>query len=221
VHHVLAFAGGFSDLLALKGGLGGYFAAFVPGMEQVNYPEGTGKLLKKGSFLLFQMHYTTNGRETRDRTEVGLYFARQQPSRELKTIAAYDTKFVIPPNAMDHEVRAESAPFPKDSYIYEVGPHMHYRGSRMKFEVVLPGGAVEPLASVPAYQFDWQTVYRLSQPRLLPKGSKVRVTGGFDNSAYTPRLMPDGNFSFNQTVKFGQQSWEEMLIVYLNFAEAQ
>lgn len=221
VHHVLAFAGSFAELAALKGGLGGYFAAYVPGMEQTTYPAGTGKLLKPGSWFLIQLHYTTNGRETTDQTEIGIYFAKEKPSMELKTMAAYSTSFVIPPNTQDHEAVAVSTAFAKASYIYEVGPHMHYRGSRMRFEALLPNGTVRLLANVPAYQFDWQTVYRLAEPVLVPAGTKVRVVGGFDNSRYNPRLYPEGDYSFNAQVRFGEQSWEEMLIGYVNFAEAK
>lgn len=220
VHHALVFAGSTSELLALSGGLGGYFAAYVPGMDQTENPEGTGKSLKAGSWLVFQMHYTTSGVETKDRTEIGLYFAKQAPKRELKTTAAYNTGFVIPARAGDHTVQAATKPFAKAAYLYEVSPHMHYRGSRMRFEVVLPDGKVEPLTNVPAYQFDWQTLYRLSEPKWIPAGAYVRVIGGFNNSATNARLLPTGLWGYDQEIRFGEQSWEEMLIGYINYADA-
>ena len=220
VHHALVFSGSTSELLALSGGLGGYFAAYVPGMDQTEYPEGTGKVLKPGAWLVFQMHYTTSGVEARDRTEVGLYFAKQPPKRELKTTAASDTEFVIPAGAGDHGVRAVTKPFAKAAYIYEVSPHMHYRGTRMRFEVVLPNGTVEPLTNVPAYQFDWQTLYRLSEPKWIPAGAHIRVTGGFNNSPTNTRLLPTGLWGYDQAIRFGEQSWEEMLIGYINYADA-
>lgn len=221
VHHALAFAGGFNELQALSGGLGGYFAAYVPGMDQTFYPAGTGKLLKAGAWFLFQMHYTTSGVEAKDRSEVGLYFSKEPPQRELKTMAAYNTKFQIPAYAQDHEVVAVTKPFAKAVFIYEMSPHMHYRGARMRFEALLPDGSVQVLANIPAYQFDWQTLYRLDEPVLVPAGTRVRVVGGFDNSQTNPRLLPDGLWGYNQPVIFGEQSWEEMLVGYLNFTEAQ
>jgi hypothetical protein len=220
VHHALVFAGSTSELLALSGGLGGYFAAYVPGVDQTEYPEATGKLLKAGSWLVFQMHYTTSGVETTDRTEMGFYFAKQAPARELKTTAAYDTRFVIPAGARDYDVQAATKPFAKAAYIYELSPHMHYRGSRMRFEAVLPNGTVQVLANVPAYQFDWQTLYRLSEPKLIPAGSYIRVVGGFNNSETNSRLLPTGLWGYDQPIRFGEQSWEEMLIGYINYTDA-
>lgn len=90
----------------------------------------------------------------------------------------------------------------------------------MRFEVVRPDGSVASLASIPAYQFDWQTVYRLAEPLRVPAGSRVRIVGGFDNSPYNPRLLPEGGYSFNASVRFGEQSWEEMLIGYVNYSDA-
>jgi hypothetical protein len=220
VHHVLVFAGDLSQLAELQGGLGGYFSAYVPGMEAATYPEGTGKLLKAGAILYFQMHYTPNGTATTDRTQLGLYFAKTKPARELKTSAAYQFPFQspIPPNNPDFEMRAQTAPLAKPAYIYEFSPHMHYRGARMRFEIVQPGNpeTVETIGNVPAYQFDWQTVYRFSEPRLLPAGSFVRVVGAFDNSIWNPR-NPDPN----KSVDFGLQSSDEMFIGYLNYSEVE
>lgn len=214
VHHGLVFAASsLQDLIDIAGGLNGYFAAYVPGLDPVEFPGSTGKLLKAKSTFVFQMHYTVNGTETTDRSQLGLYFSRQIPTQELKTKAGYSTQFVISPNSRTNRVVATTT-FPKPTWLYEVGPHMHYRGQDMQFEAQFPNGKREVLVSVPAYRFDWQTLYRLASPRLLPAGTIVRVSGGFDNTQWNPK-NPDPN----ATVKFGQQSWEEMFIGYLNVAE--
>jgi hypothetical protein len=213
VHHCLVFtARTVADFLQVQGGLGGFFAGYVPGADPVEFPTGTGKLLRAGSYLVFQMHYTPNGRATSDRTEIGLYFASQPPQRELLTTAAYDTAFEIPPGARDHEVVTETV-IERDSWLYEMSPHMHFRGARMRIEAQYPDGASEVLLKVPGYQFNWQRVYRLNDPRRLPAGTRIRVVGGFDNSRWNP-WNPDPT----RRVLFGEQTSDEMLIGYLNLA---
>jgi hypothetical protein len=214
VHHALVFtASSFADLLQVQGGLGGFFAAYVPGMEQSLYPEGTGKLLKRGSYIVFQMHYTPVGTAQTDETQIGLYLAATPPGKELKTGAAHDTSFVIPAGAKDMAVTA-SMSFARAVTVYEMSPHMHYRGKRMRFEAVLPDGTVDTLLNVPNYDFAWQSMYRLSAPRRYPAGTTIRLLGGFDNSAWNPWNPNPG-----AEVRFGEQTDEEMFIGYLNYSE--
>jgi hypothetical protein len=215
VHHVLVFsATTFNDILQIQAGLGGYFAAYVPGMEQVAFPEGTGKLLKKGSYLVFQLHYTATGQPETDLTELGLYLSPAPPQRELRTAAAYDLEFEIPPGAADHTTTAQFR-LPRDGTLFELSPHMHYRGKWFRFDAIYPDGRIETLLNVPFYRFDWQTLYRLDEPKHLPAGTRIRATGGWDNSIRNP-YNPDPGIS----VRFGEQSWEEMFIGYFNWADA-
>lgn len=214
VHHALIFnASTFADLLQVQGGLGGFFAGYVPGMDQTEYPAGTGKLLKRGSFIVFQMHYTPVATAQTDVTELGLYLSRTPPPRELKTGAAYNTGFTIPPQTRDAATAAEVT-FQRPVTIYEMSPHMHYRGKRMRFDVHLPDGKVETLLNVPHYDFAWQAMYRLTEPKRYPAGTRIRVTGAFDNSIWNP-FNPDPT----STVTFGEQTNDEMFIGYLNYSE--
>lgn len=213
VHHGLVFvAKTVFDFLQVQGGLGGFFAGYVPGMDQTFYPEGTGKLLPAGAYVVFQMHYTPNGKASMDTTQLGFYEAKTRPERELSTTAAYDTGFSIPPGAKDHEVVAETI-VERNSILYEMSPHMHYRGARMRFEALYPDGRSETLLNVPGYEFDWQAMYRLREPKHLPAGTRLRITGGFDNSKWNP-----WNPSPTSSVQFGEQTSDEMLIGYLNLS---
>ncbi|MFZ9856532.1 MAG: hypothetical protein ACO3I0_15555 [Limisphaerales bacterium] len=213
VHHCLVFvAKTVFDFLQVQGGLGGFFAGYVPGMDQTFYPEGTGKLLPAGAYLVFQMHYTPNGKSSTDITQLGFYEAKVRPTRELTTTAAYDTGFSIPAGVRDHEVVAETT-VERHSILYEMSPHMHYRGARMRFEAFYPDGRNEVLLNVPGYEFDWQAMYRLKEPKRLPAGTRLRITGGFDNSKWNP-----WNPSPSSIVQFGEQTGDEMLIGYLNIA---
>ena len=215
VHHCLVFKGSVTEVLALQGGLGGFFAGYVPGMEQVPFPEGTGKLLRKGDMIVFQMHYTVSGKVTTDNTQMGLYLAPTPPARELVTGAAYTTKFEIPPNDPAVPVSA-SKTFQKKSMLYEFSPHMHFRGATARFTLVYPDGSREILLNVPNYFFNWQALYRLEKPKEIPAGTRILCEGHFDNSPQN-RFNPDPS----QRVTFGEQSWEEMFIGYINYTEIQ
>ncbi len=212
VHHALIFTGtGFADLLQVQAGLGGFFAGYVPGMEQVAYPEGTGKLLKAGAFVIFQMHYTPVAAAQTDRTQIGLYLASAPPAKELVTGAAYTTDLNIAPGDIDSPVSA-SLTFQRPVTIHELSPHMHYRGKSMRFEAELPDGTVETVLNVPYYDFAWQAMYRLVSPRTYPAGTRLVVKGSFDNSIWNP-FNPDPA----SRVGFGEQTNDEMFIGYLNY----
>lgn len=213
VHHCLVFKGGLSEVVALGGGLGGFFAGYVPGMEQVPFPAGTGKLLKSTDLIVFQMHYTTSGKPAVDQTQLGLYLAKEKPAQELVTTAASTTSFSIPPKVKDSPVSATRT-FNRKSLIHELSPHMHYRGSRARFTLVYPDGKREVILNVPRYFFDWQALYRFESPLEVPAGTRLICDGGFDNSELN-RFNPDPT----ATVRFGEQSWEEMFIGYVNYSE--
>lgn len=212
VHHCLVFIQYPEDRKhqepRVSAGANGFFAGFVPGAEPAFYPEGTGKFMPAGATLLFQMHYVTTGREEVDQTEMGLYFHDAPPKNRLLTQAAYKADFEIPPGDPDYTVFADEY-IGENATLYALSPHMHYRGSRMKYTAVYPDKRREILLSVPNYNFDWQHTYRLAEPRKLPRGTRIVVTGAFDNSPLNP-YNPDPNAE----VHFGDQTWEEMFIGY-------
>jgi peroxiredoxin len=215
VHHALVFEGTLFDVLAAGGGLGGFFAGYVPGFEQTTFPAGTGKRLRAGSSVTFQMHYTASGQPESDETQLGFYFMDAPPERELLTRAASSIEIAIPPGAPDHPLTATFTPSAtRDVMLYELNPHMHYRGKRVRFEALYPGGATEVLLNVPQYDFNWQSMYRLAQPKRLPAGTRIRVSGAFDNSPQNPQ-----NPNPAASVRFGEQTDDEMFIGYLNYAE--
>ena len=229
VHHCLVFQG-TGGLM----GLDGFFAGYVPGFDADPYPAGTGKLLKQGETLRFQMHYTTVGESQTDQTEIGLYVAPVPPTYALQTRSAFPVNFnplvsvPIPANTADFELTAQhpiSGNLTTNIVLYEMSPHMHLRGSHFKYEAVYLNGTRETLLSVPYYIFHWQALYRLTQPKYLPKGSRIVCTAAWDNSAQNFELMgayeTSGNTSYlpDHGVTFGKQSWDEMFIGYLNYAE--
>jgi hypothetical protein len=172
---------------------------------------GTAKRIPAGSTLIFQVHYTTNGKPGRDRSKIGLVFATQPPQREIRTGLINNAVFAIPPGAGDHQVEAE-ATFTDDVKIWSMHPHMHLRGKDMTYTAIYPDGRSEILLRVPKYDFGWQTDYWLAQPLLMPKGTKIHVTAHFDNSPAN-RANPDPK----ATVRWGDQTWEEMMIGFFTY----
>ena len=222
VHHALIFQvqpGTLSQMLAqveaIRGGLSGYFAGFVPGMKQVFYPADTGKQLIARSILVFQMHYTPTGTATTDATEIGLYLRDTPPPAELKTGAGYTTALDIAPGDRRSRVVAERL-FTTAVDLRELSPHMHFRGYSMRFDAVLPDGSIQTILNVPKYDFAWQALYRLTQPVRLPAGTRVRISGTFDNSRWNP-FNPDPT----ARVGFGEQTSDEMFIGYMNYTEVR
>ena len=175
------------------------------------YVPGTAKRIPAGSTLIFQVHYTTNGKPGRDRSRIGLVFAKEPPQREIRTGLITNATFAIPPGAADHPVEAE-ATFNADVKIWSMHPHMHLRGKDMTYTAIYPDGRKEILLRVPKYDFGWQTDYWLAQPLTLPKGTKVYVSAHVDNSTAN-RANPDPK----ATVRWGDQTWEEMMIGFFTY----
>jgi hypothetical protein len=221
VHHVLVFCEypqdhpRYRDRPRVRNGLSGYFAAMVPGQGHLAYPDGTAKFLPKGSKLRFQVHYTPNGEACEDRPRVGLFFNDGPPARELRSRAAFDVRFKIPPGASNHAVHA-AVTFRRPGHIHALMPHMHVRGKAFRYELELPGGEKRLLLDVPRYDFNWQLAYRLREPLLVPAGARLRATAWFDNSAANP-ANPDPT----KTVHFGEQTWDEMMIGYFDWVAGE
>ena len=213
VHHVLIFvlpAGGARE----RGRVGdqdNFFAAYVPGSSVLSYPDGYAKKLPKGARLLFQLHYTPTGTPTSDRTRLGVQWAAGPPRHEVMVAAAKNRRFAIPPGAAAHEEKGV-LPVPFEAQVLAFMPHMHVRGKAFRYDLVSGDGSRRTLLDVPRYDFNWQLLYRLAEPLAAPAGSRIEVTAVFDNSSGNP-ANPDPT----KTVRWGDQTDEEMLIGYLEY----
>jgi peroxiredoxin len=212
LHHAILFARFQGSGNGIEG-RGVKIAGWAPGRMPGRLPEGTGIFLGKGAELEIELHYTTNGTPQTDDTEIGLYLLPEKPRLVYKTGMAIKLDFNIPPNDPEAEAAA-TFKLAKDSIIYVLTPHMHMRGSWMRYEAQYPDGRTETLLSVPRFDFNWQTSYVLAKPLHVPAGTKIVCQGAFDNSAKNPS-NPDAT----KTVRWGQQSWDEMFIGYVGYAE--
>ncbi len=186
---------------------------FAPGKEGESWV-GTeyGKLLPAGADIVLQLHYTTNGEEGFDRSRIGLRFHDDPPAKRLLTMQATNSKFVIPPGAPAHRVESRWV-LNREVELLAVLPHMHLRGKDFQYDLRYPDGQVETLLRVPKYDFDWQFYYYLKDPKVLPAGTAIECLAHFDNSPNNPD-NPDSGVE----VRWGDQSWEEMMIGFFEVA---
>jgi peroxiredoxin len=189
-------------------------AGFAPGEEPMLLPQGVGFKVPAGAELIWQLHYTPTGKVELDRSEVGLYFCKKPPQRAVKGGAAINVRFSIPPGAESHEVVAQ-AKISKDVELISFTPHMHLRGRDFKYTANYPDGREEVLLNVPNYDFNWQHRYRPATPLILPAGTTIHCVAHFDNSIHNP-ANPDPT----KSVRWGDQSWEEMMIGFFSTVDA-
>ncbi len=189
----------------------GRLIGWAPGEAPLILRPGQAKLIRKGSVLIFQVHYTTNGKPGKDRSSVGLIFSKTPVEKRVITAAAVGRSLVIPPGDPNYESKAAFT-FQEDSHIDSLHPHMHMRGKDMKFTLVYPDGTSKILLSVPRFHFSWQLTYFLREPVAAPKGSRLEVVAHHDNS-------PNNKFNPDPTkeVRWGPQTWDEMMIGYFDY----
>jgi hypothetical protein len=187
-----------------------FLVGYAPGQPPEVLAPGQAKLIKAGSDIVFEVHYTPNGKATTDRTKLGLIFAKEPARERVLTLSASNGLFQIPPGDPDYRVDAsfEVASQVKLSGLH---PHMHTRGKDFEYRLVFPNGETQTILRVPAYNWHWQLWYNLSEPIVLPKGTKIECTAHFDNSPNN-RENPDPT----KTVIWGQQNWDEMMVGFFN-----
>ena len=211
VHHAIVFVKppGASRWEGL-----GWLGAYVPGQRPMILPHGKARLIPAGSKLIFQMHYTPNGSVQSDITKVGIIFTEDNKVKEQTiTLIAVNRDFEIPPHAANHLVRATLKRFPPEGKLLAVSPHMHVRGKSFKSTAHKPDGTTFVLADIPKYDFNWQHVYEFESEIGISEGWEIECQARFDNS--TNNLAnPDPT----ATVRWGDQTWEEMAIAFFEVA---
>jgi hypothetical protein len=216
VHHILVYIlapGKFTPYE--KDGTAATLSGWAPGDMPTLFPPGTAKLIKAGSKLQFEVHYTPNGTAQTDRSSVGVIFAKKPPERQVEVNILANLGLKIPPK--EALVKGQMTyTFPDDALVLSFMPHMHLRGTSAKYVITYPDGKSETVLSVPDYDFNWQSVYAFKEPLKVPKGTKLTWSATWDNSADNPR-NPDPS----KEVRWGLQTWDEMQngwmeVVWLN-----
>lgn len=211
VHHIIIYlrdparGGGFDDLEHL--------AAYAPGDLPSVFPPGTAKRIPAGSELVFELHYTPIGKPVVDQSSVGLIFAKEPPKYRAITQPIPNLQFVIEPGDSNREVRSKLT-LDREVKLLALFPHMHLRGKDFQFTVTYPDGRTDTLLSVPQYDFAWQSIYWLTNPLTLPKGTRIDCLAHFDNSASNAALTEADT---RERVRWGEQTWDEMMIGYIDY----
>jgi hypothetical protein len=187
-------------------------ANYAPGRTAWIFPPGYAMLLKAGSDIVLQLHYMTNGKPARDRSRIGFVFAKGAPTKRVFNFGIGNASFVIPPGAPAHPVEGGETIL-QDIELLAFNPHMHLRGKAMEFRAAFPNGQTEVLMRVSRYDFRWQHNYELATPKAIPRGTRLEVTAIYDNSPNNPD-NPDPKAE----VRWGDQSWEEMMVGFVNMA---
>jgi mono/diheme cytochrome c family protein len=187
---------------------------YLPGHLAETRPSGYALKIPAGSYLQFQVHYSNHtGDDVKDRTSIGLVFAKEPVKHEVAQYEIWNNLFLIPPNDNNHRVTS-CYTLPKDVTALAYTAHMHFRGKSMTTEAVYPDGRHEVILNVPHYDFRWQETYFLRHQFLLPKGTKLVTTAYFDNSLDNPQ-NPDPT----KAIRWGEPSDEEMMGFWLQFAD--
>lgn len=210
VHHIIASAGGAERRGAVS------LNNYVPGVEPLELPPEAGILLPAHATFHFQTHYTSNGKVLTDTTKMGLYFRKDAPKYNFRSLVFANSKLRIPPNTKWHEETAEQT-LKADAIIYTLHPHAHYRGKASRFVAYYPDGKTQTLLNIPAYDFNWQGTYELDEPMRIPAGTRIVYSQWYDNSTQN-KANPDAN----REVTWGEQTWDEMIfgvIRYRNVVE--
>lgn len=200
-----------NDRPAPKGGLGAFVGGFAPGQGVRVFQAGSAMKLPAGATLVFQMHYTANGTAMTDRSKIGFVFAKDAPKQETITAALVNANFTLPAGSSDTRVDAQMT-LNRDLTLWSLMPHTHVRGRKWRVEVTFPDGRTETVLSVPNYDFNWQTDYVFRTPLKLPKGTVLKTSAWYDNSAAN-KSNPDPAANVN----WGEQTWEEMQFTAFTF----
>jgi len=215
LHHIITYLSSPADRTASSdvddGSLGDSIGGFAPGRQPDIWRDESGALIRAGSSLLLQMHYTTSGKATVDETTIGIYLHDKPPKYVMSGGSAGQRRFLIPPQAKEHKLEGVQE-FERDAYLYSLMPHMHYRGKYMNYTAEYPDGTTEVLLSVPKYDFNWQFNYQLQEPVFLPAGTKLYARGAMDNSDRNP-YNPNPNIP----VRFGLQTMHEMFFGFTTY----
>jgi mono/diheme cytochrome c family protein len=191
----------------------GMLVGWAPGMSPLTLKPGNAKLVKKGSVFIFQMHYTTTGTAAKDQTSVGLWFSKEPVEKRVitKGVTTDPRTLIIPAGDPNFESRS-SQTFNEDVHIHSFMPHMHVRGKDFEYKLVYPDGTSKVLLRVPKYDFNWQLTYFVKNPIAVPKGSRIDCVAHHDNSMAN-KFNPDPTI----TVRWGDQTWEEMMIGWIDY----
>jgi len=222
VHHALAnliqeeAESDFTPVVDVPG-RGAFLTEFAVGKIGDVFRPNTGKLLKAGSQISYDIHYHSVGEEISDQTDVGIWFYPKGEVPKYRVYAqvmgtrqAMDTLDIPPGEATVHHAYI---PLRLPARLENYQPHMHVRGTAMSMEAIFPDGSVKMLNHVGNFDFNWHVnyVYTEDSAPVLPQGTIIHLTAWHDNTASNP-ANPDPT----QWIGWGQRSFDDMYHAHVN-----
>ena len=189
-----------------------FIGAYVPGTSAYAAPSDADYIIPAGSDLIAQMHYHRNGIQSQDSTRMGLWLRKDGkiPPKIMGFRFLHGDMVVIPAGIKNMKVTGAWT-VPEDCMIAGIGPHAHLLAQSMDALAILPDQTRFTIAKIPHWQYEWQQPYFFKEPRFLPKGTKIRFSAIYDNSAANPK----NPFSPPRPVFLGEATTDEMLLPML------
>ena len=69
---------------------------------------------------------------------------------------------------------------------------------------------------MPRYDQDWQVTYDYTEPKLLPKGTRIEAEVWYDN---TEERGVRRGYNANRATRFGSRTTDEMAFGFISYAE--
>ncbi|MBI3099142.1 MAG: redoxin domain-containing protein [Planctomycetes bacterium] len=227
VHHIIAYVDtrGAAEKLDAADPKPGYLShgtgpGFIPAGEMSGWAPGTmpyaledgvGRLLPKGGRVVLEVHYHKNGRPEKDRTRLGLTFAKKPVQKRLRWVELINFGFVIPPGKDRFRVTATEV-VDRDLHARSIMPHMHLTGREIRVTARFPDGTKQTLVDIRDWDFNWQDIYHFKEPIPLPKGTRLTLTAIYDNSEGNPNNPNHPP----QPLTWGEQTTDEMCIGFIS-----
>jgi hypothetical protein len=156
-------------------------STWVPGQKAVDLPDDVGRRLPAGGRLVVKIHYRGNGEEAKDKSAIGLYFAKAAPRKQLQDMVITKPEAVIAVSGQPQQLKT-AVTLEKDTEAIAIRPFASPLLISFQASAFLPDGSEQVLLWSRGYKFDWQPTYYFKQPKVFPKGTRVEVTAYFDNS---------------------------------------
>lgn len=253
VHHVLVWVDRNDQSAGMQGPDGSYpcsgtpdiwpaelVGTWAPGQPPVHNPPTTGAILKQGASIVVNVHYHPLATSTElDSTQIALkltdvkpdFFATYYLIDQPFGATVQDGSFFIPAGEAQHEEILSFdilswIPLPGlELPIFSIMPHMHYRGTEMRVQIVDNAGNQECLIEANPFRFDFQTAYSydataIDQLPTLGGGESLQVRCRYDNSWQNP-YMEQALDAAGQTdlvdVGWGEATGDEMCMAVVGF----
>jgi hypothetical protein len=186
-------------------------AWWAPGEAARFEPSNTGWRIPQGARLVLKIHYHVHhGGGQKDRTQVGVYFAREPVTKALRTLVVSNTTFAIPAGEEHYPLTAFTPPL-EGAHAYAIAPHLQLLGREVEVEAQRADGSAQCLIRIEEWDSHWQSLYHFKEPVALAAGTRLHLAAVYDNStnnSENPNFPP-------KVVRYGERTEDETCMAYV------